>query len=132
MRLPRKRTDRVPCFLDLRTGKVHIVSASSVGVVNDVLSDKGGLSEGAIETGLTEGWLLPIRTGGVIGSIRMDGAVRRLDRRPSASGTPLQNTLAHVLTNEQFEEFRTAGRLKTTLWATRRICFGSSVHGGGC
>lgn len=49
------------CYLDLRTGKVHVVSTASVGTDSDVPSDEEeGLSEEAIDAGLAEGWLLPI------------------------------------------------------------------------
>ncbi len=55
------RGDDWGCYLDLRTGKVHVVSTSLVGMGDDALSDEeGALSEEAIDAGLTQGWLLPI------------------------------------------------------------------------
>ncbi len=55
------RGDDWACYLDLRTGKVHIVSTSSVDMGDDALSDEQeALSEEAIGTGLARGWLLPI------------------------------------------------------------------------
>ncbi len=55
------RMDDWACYLDVRTGKVHVVSTSSVGMGDDALSDQEeALSEEAIDAGLAQGWLLSI------------------------------------------------------------------------
>ncbi len=55
------RMDEWACYLDLRRGKVHVVSTSSLGMDDDAPSDEGtDLSEEAIDMGLAEGWLLAI------------------------------------------------------------------------
>lgn len=55
------RMDEWACYLDLRTGKVHVVSTSSGDMGDDVLGDEeGALGEEAVDAGLTQGWLLPI------------------------------------------------------------------------
>ena len=52
------RLDDSASYLDLRTGKVHFVSASLLG---DTLDEgEEALSEEAIDAGLVEGWLLPV------------------------------------------------------------------------
>ncbi len=54
------RMDEWACYLDLRTGKVHVVS-TSIDMGDDGLSDEDeALSEEAIDAGLTQGWLLRI------------------------------------------------------------------------
>jgi len=54
------RSDEWGSYLDLRTGKVRFVPSSSFGLGDDALSEEEVLSEEAIDTGLAEGWLLPI------------------------------------------------------------------------
>jgi hypothetical protein len=47
------------CYLDLRTGRVHIVSTASFGE-GAPSNEKEDLDEEAIDAGLAEGWLTPI------------------------------------------------------------------------
>ena len=55
------RMDEWTCYLDLRTGKVHVVSTSSLELGDDALGDEEeALSEEAIDAGLAQGWLLSI------------------------------------------------------------------------
>jgi hypothetical protein len=55
------RMDEWACYLDLRTGKVHVASTSSLELGEDALSDEEeALSEEAIDAGLAQGWLLSI------------------------------------------------------------------------
>lgn len=54
------RMDEWGSYLDLRTGKVRFVPSSSFELGEDTLSEEEVLSEEAIDTGLAEGWLLPI------------------------------------------------------------------------
>jgi len=55
------RMDDWACYLDLRTGKVHVVSTSSLDMGDDALSDEEeALDEEAIDAGLAQGWLLLI------------------------------------------------------------------------
>jgi hypothetical protein len=54
------RMDEWGSYLDLRTGKVRFVPSSSFELDDDTLSEEEVLSGEAIDTGLAEGWLLPI------------------------------------------------------------------------
>ena len=54
------RVDEWGSYLDLRTGKVRFVPSSSFELDDDTLSGEEVLSGEAIDTGLAEGWLLPI------------------------------------------------------------------------
>jgi hypothetical protein len=55
------QTDEWAYYLDVRTGKVRVVSTSSFDMDDDALSDdEEPLSEEAIDAGLAQGWLLQI------------------------------------------------------------------------